>query len=232
MNKRFCPKCGATDKPFIKGFCKDCYLEDNELITVDKVIYIERCKRCNKLSLQGKWAEYTNENISSFIESKIKVNELNEVKIDFEYLPFNDKKIAKIIVIGEVDGSIISLEREALIDFKDVLCKACSRISARYYEAILQVRGNETDKTFNALKMKMDRMLSKMQREDSLAQVVELNEIKNGFDALIGSNRAARMIAESFAKEFNSKVVVSKRLHTTDKQGKRVYRFTYLVRVS
>lgn len=236
MNKRFCPKCGATDKPLVKGFCLDCFLKDNpDLVKVEPVFELEQCKKCGKVRIKGQWIEPTSKHLVEFVRSKVKVKELKEVKVGVELIILSETETrADILVKGVINSSLITVEKEALLKFKKALCDPCMRISSQYHEAILQVRGEkETPKSrFEKAFRDVNRLLAAEYRKDPLARIVEVQDHKYGFDVLIGSKRAGRVVAEALAKDFKGRVKVSSKLRGVDKRGKKKYRFTFAVRIS
>jgi nonsense-mediated mRNA decay protein 3 len=236
MNKRFCPKCGAADKPLVKGFCLNCFLKDHpDLVKVDSFLDLEQCKTCGKVRVKGHWVEPSNTNLVEFIQSETKIKELKDVEIEVELEILDEKKTqAEIMVKGVLDDAPVVLEKETLIRFKTVLCDPCMRVTSHYREAIVQVRGEkDTPKNlFEKAFRLVNTVLANEYRKDPLARIVEVHDYKFGFDVWIGSKRAGKIVAESLAREFKGKVKVSSKLHGVDKHGKEKYRFTFSVRIS
>lgn len=236
MNKRFCPKCGATDKPFVKGFCLDCFLEDHpNLLEIDKELQVESCKHCGKIKAKGKFVEDNEENLIALVESRLKINEVSKPKSLIDIIPLDeDKALAKIMVEGEIDGEPVHLRKEVSLRFKTGLCDPCMRVSSQYHEGILQIRGDKKTpkKKFEEALLAVQALLSAEEKKDSLARVVEIHWQKTGVDVWIGSKHGTKQAAEKLAKSYGSKVVVSAKLLGQDKQGKEKHRFTYLVRIN
>ena len=236
MIERFCPKCGATGKPLIKGFCLNCFLRNHpDLVKVDKVLDLGQCKRCGKVRVKSHWVELTNMHLIEFVESMVKVKELKDVDIGVEFEILNDKQTkAKILVKGVLDGSMVTFEKEALIKFKSVVCDPCMRINSSYREATLQVRGFEgTPKShFEQAFREVNSILAAEYKKDPLARIVKVEDLKHGFDVWIGSKRAGKIVVESLAKQFKGKIKASTTLYGVDKQGKKKLRYTFMVRIN
>lgn len=236
MNKRFCPKCGATDKPFVKGFCLDCFLEDHpNLLAIDKEIQVEVCKKCSKIKVKGKFVEDNEENLISLVESNLKVNEVSQPKTLIDIIPLDEgKALAKILVEGEIEGEKVYLRKEVSLLFKTGLCDPCMRVTSQYHEGILQIRGDKKTpkKKFEEVLLEAHALLSVEEKKDPLARVVEIHWQKTGVDVWIGSKHGTKIVAEKLAKGFGTKVVSSAKLLGQDKQGKEKHRFTYLVRIN
>jgi len=237
MNKKFCPKCGATDKPLIKGFCLNCFLQDHpEIVQIDREIEFERCKKCGRIRVKGSWVEEREENLMEIVLSKLKLKEFSkpEIEIDFEWLDeASGNYKAEIKVKGEIDNQKVEVKRETLLKAKTVVCDPCMRLTSQYHEAILQIRGGKetAKKEFQDVLLQVNSLLATEEKKDSLAKVVELHWKKNGFDVWIGSKHAAKIVAEKLAKKFKSKVTVSSKLLGRDREGREKYRFTFCVRL-
>jgi NMD protein affecting ribosome stability and mRNA decay len=236
MNKRFCPKCGSTDKPFVKSFCLDCFLEDHpDLVFLPPEIKVETCKHCAKIRVKGKFIEQSEENLINLVLSQLKISEVEEPKTTVELLPLEDgKTLAKVFVEGRLNGAPVELEKEAMLLAKTVLCDPCMRVSSQYHEGILQIRGDKKTpkERFEEQVLKVGAWLASEEKKDALARVTEIKWQKTGVDVLIGSKHATKLAAEKLAKEFGTKTVVSSKLLGQDKQGKEKHRFTYLVRIN
>lgn len=230
----FCPKCGGTEGEFIKGFCKKCFLRDRKLIAIDKELEIEHCKRCNKIKLRGQWINQSEGSLGELIESKIKIKELINPKIDLELKPKEGgTTTALLTVIGEIDNKPLKVSEVILLKPKEVLCNNCTKITSNYYEAVLQVRFKEkpTQKQIRKKLNEVRRLLSYEKNTTILAEIVNLVEVRNGFDSYIASKRAGRIVAERLARKYGSTIVRSYKVKGVDKSGKPRKRFTYCVKI-
>ncbi len=230
----FCPKCGTTEGSFIKGFCKKCFLEDHKLIEIDKELWIVHCKRCNKIKVRWQWVNQSEGSLRELAESKIKIRELLNSKIDLELTPKEDgTTIALITVIGEIDNKPLKVSEEVLLKPKEVLCDNCAKIAGNYYESILQIRFREkpTQKQVGKKIDEVRKLISYEKTSNPLAEIVNLVKEKNGFDVYIGSKHAGRIVAERLARKYNSKIIRSYKAKGVDKKGKPRNRFTYCVKV-
>ena len=68
---KFCPRCGATDKDFYRGFCIDCYKEMNVFAKFPKKITITRCKKCGFWQHKQAWVEDNYDNILKVISGMV-----------------------------------------------------------------------------------------------------------------------------------------------------------------
>ncbi|MFH1586680.1 MAG: NMD3-related protein [Candidatus Diapherotrites archaeon] len=233
MNTRFCPKCGSEKGPFVKGFCTECFLKDNDLVKIDTEMEVERCVKCAKINLKGVWKEDSAENIEQWLAGKVKLKEITDEKITVILDPEEGYTNAKVIISGELRGEAIRLEKEIKLKFKDTQCLNCSKLSGDYYEAIIQMRfdGKMAEGKAGEFESMLAKILGERSKTDGLATVVNVTHLKTGADFLIGSKKAAKNAAEKIAKKFNTKVISSYTLIGVDKTGKEKIRHTHCVRV-
>jgi len=230
----FCPRCGKEKGPFVKGLCKDCWLERNDSIQVPDFLEIEFCKKCGKVRLSGKWVEQSERVLSEFVKKKIKLKDFDGEEVSVSIEPVGEKEsIAFVEIKGRVGDTDLELEKEVLLKPKTVLCDPCMRLTSNYHEAILQVRyaGKTSLLNKDTIFKEIESLLERERAKDPLAGVAGIKDARNGFDVLIGSSKAGKKVAQSLAAAHNSKVVSSFKTIGVDKAGKEKKRFTYCVRV-
>lgn len=229
---RFCPKCGAEKKFLIKGFCKECFLEDHELIKLNSEFKINLCNHCGKIKLKGQLMQNNNTNLLKFIESKIKTD-LGKPKFFTEIHNLNEKqKVARIQVVGIYSDKVIELNKSTILKFMPGICDPCMKATGNYWEAILQLRQKQGKKVsdWNKWLKKVEDLLNGMTK-DNLARVVSFTMTKQGLDFYIASNKAAKKIVEKLSALIGTKYTHSRKQHGVDKKGNPGYRHTYCVRV-
>ncbi len=235
MNKRFCPKCGKESNQFFKNFCLNCFLEDHpNLVEIDKEIVIDHCKRCNQIRIRFNWVEQSPENLVEIVNEKLKVKDLENFVVKVKLIPFDKgKSIAKIKIEGELEGSKLFLERESILKPQSLICDACMKVSSNYHEGIIQIRGTKKTSLLELEEalLKLKEFLAFEEEKDSLAKIVGLKKVPNGFDVLIGSNKASKHVSVKLAKEYKVKYVYSNKLIGETDDGSRKYRNTYCVRI-
>lgn len=225
----FCPKCGASEGNFIKGFCEKCFLEDHEIVFVPEKIEVDYCTKCEGILFKGKMSDQTPELLEEIIRSKIKVKDLLNEKLSIELVPFGDDKSKAIITFsGEVDSQKISFQKETLLKPLNICCKDCSKLVGGYFEAILQVRGEKelTEKIISF----SEKFLEKEKKFDRLAKITKLEKDKHGFNAYLASKQAALKLAREIASRHNSRMTSSSKI-VGRKAGRDVKRVTFCVRV-
>ncbi len=233
--KRFCPKCGTGKGPFVKGFCKNCFLEKFPIVDLPEKIGIEFCKRCGKVRHRGKWEEQGEAVMEDIALSKLKAPDLQNPETEVSLKPNEDgTTLATIKIKAKYRGEEIELEKEALLKPVSGICDACMKISSNYHEAILQLRQEKTPsrKEADVLIAETKKALEGLRRGDDLARIVGTVTVPKGIDIMLGSKRAGKIVAQYFAQKDNSEIKRSHKLTGIDKSGKEKRRYSFCVRVS
>jgi len=233
---QFCPKCGreeSTELKFIKGFCIDCFLEDDKLASIPKETSIPFCPRCLNIRVKGKWLQQSKKVLESIVLSNIQSKLVNPVySIQLEEIK-GEKVKAFISIKGSFEGIDLIFNLETFLVPVKVLCDACMRQSSDYWEALLQLRFQEKtpEQALSNRFKQVTSLLESFKAKDKLSFLLKADTLKNGFDFYIGSNKAARKIARLLEKESKQKITISFKLHGIDEHGKPKRRLTYAVRL-
>jgi NMD protein affecting ribosome stability and mRNA decay len=234
LSSKFCPKCGATDKDFYKGFCVDCYLESHELVQFPKKIEIPECTHCGMWLYHNKWVEDSYQHLQKIVADKVKTD-LVDPEYEAEILEKKDKKI-RVKVVGYLDKQRqFRLEREARIPFsKDGrICRACVKFSDKYYEVKLQLRNAETTDLvlYKKASTFIRRNAHALARSDQRAKAFWWEERREGTDFFFGFKQIGDAVVSETKKKFKVKVEKSSRFLGYSKDGKKKVRFTYCIRI-
>jgi len=217
---KVCPRCGRTDKevPFIGYFCRDCYLEDHEVVHVPKRLKILYCPRCGRIYTDH-WTEFSLNALSDWLRKKIKTD-LEGAQLSFSFPEVSEDGISFLYVArGVIEGVPVELRGEGHIRVEKQLCPRCARESGGYYEAIIQVRGGDFVRMADLVARAVEK------EPDKFAFVSKVVERREGIDLYVGSRKAADRVAKKFEKRYGAKVVRSHTL-VTEKNGKKLYRLT------
>lgn len=232
MNK-FCPKCGKETSRLVGSLCKDCFLKEKKPAEISKEIVFEQCKACSKVTFKRKWLESSAELLEALVLQALKNKMFDSFTSRIDFFEKPDGWKAVVEVNGIVQGVKISQVLETFLKPKIVLCDACMRLKSNYFEATIQVRysSRPSEKEVRERLEEASVFLERLKVSDSLAQIAKVKELKNGFDLLIGSKRAAKQLAGFLARKSREKVKVSSTLAGIDKNGHEWSRFTYCVRL-
>ncbi|VVB66627.1 NMD3 family protein [Candidatus Gugararchaeum adminiculabundum] len=210
--KKICPKCGASSEntDFFGSFCSSCYLKKTDL-KFPKKFLLETCKLCGRMLILSAWADYDEEKIHQLVASRCK-GPFESVGVflgeDSVKLTFNFKK----------GGSELSVKKALPLERKVTTCPNCSRKSGGYFEAIIQLRGNRN--RFPSMQEKLKRILEKS------TFISKIEELPEGIDLYVGGREDAKKALGLLGLKPSSSNTLA-----GERQGQRLYRTTYCVRL-
>ncbi|MBC7081746.1 MAG: hypothetical protein H5T44_05855 [Thermoplasmatales archaeon] len=209
----FCVECGKEGKTY-EGLCLDCYLK-KELIKIPDEIKLTICSNCDAYKIKEKWLRGDfRKDIKEYIKKNIEASIFFEIEMEEN----------KIICKGFFEGREILREKEIKIKLKESLCDQCSLFRGGYYEAILQIRGADSEEE------KFIDEFVKKSVEEKKSFISKKERVKGGIDYYIGNKKVASNIAKELKEEFNAEHNLSSSLFGM-KEGKRIYRDTHLIRL-
>lgn len=242
MKKKFCPQCGKEEtenNPLIDDLCKRC--SNIKLMEEYKDPKIRICSNCgsyffrNKLlhpldqdfekNVKGIIVEMFKPKIKFYGEAEISDLKLNIVlpKI-FHHSPGNNPIInIEISITGIVNSKKIKESHTIPLKISFISCKRCNLQNSKYYEAILQIRPY-SEKVINYVRGIID------QRKDVF--ITKEEELKEGFDFYITSQSYTRVLLSKIKNKFHGETNITKKLFSQRKDGKKIYRSTFLFRLS
>ncbi len=212
----YCPTCdrSSADCQFIGEFCEFCLAEKLKR-KVPKSIKVLQCRFCKRVKVGNTFIEPGNE--KRVLGKAI----MHHIGSEFEVgvLEFGRKGIAKCVFTKKFDEGQVSFEADIEVKRLHETCQRCFRISAGYYQGIVQLRGNRE---------KMDRIMAKLGRylERRAAYITKVEDVASGLDIYVSNKEAAN----NFFMDHDLKPLRSFRLWGM-KKGKKVYRNTYSLHV-
>ncbi len=227
---KFCPKCGATDKDFYKGFCVDCYAKMNVFADVPDRRKITRCKDCEFWWYKGGWVENSYQNLLKMISEKVKTA-LFDPKFEVDL----KGKAAVLKLSGFADERKkipVTVQEDISIQFDEETCGTCLKISGKNYEVKIQLRRSHV---FDALKYKKISTLIKRRtnfivRKDERARSFWQEEKKEGMDFLFGFRSVGDSVFHEILENFKAEHEKSSEFLGFDKDGRKKIKVTYCVR--
>lgn len=209
----FCVECGKEGKTF-GGLCLDCYIKRHNFFVIPSAVEITFCKECDAYRIAGEWKRG---NLWKDIEEYIK----QHIKADIPYECWMDD--GKIICEGSFEGKRIRIEKDVGIKEKYRLCPQCSLRKGGYFEAVIQVRGKIDSER------EVDEIVKRHVNEKK-SFISKKEKVRGGIDYYIGNKKAARKAAQEIKDSLKGELTVSSSL-VGMKDGKRIYRDTYSIRV-
>jgi nonsense-mediated mRNA decay protein 3 len=208
--ERVCPKCGArsSSKKFFGDFCEDCFLATID-IELPRRIELPACRACGKVRI-SKWDVLNKTNLKSIVKRNAKGN------YDSFHVYLLGGKNYEVVFLVSNGPNCFEVRKEFSLVMNNSLCEDCSRATSGYYEAIIQVRGNNA-------KRWAEKIIRELKNRTFVSKYKELDE---GIDIYVGSRKEASA-ALSILKR---KPSISDKLYGV-KDGRRIYRRTYCIRV-
>ncbi|MEW5996973.1 MAG: NMD3-related protein [Candidatus Micrarchaeota archaeon] len=207
MHNIICPKCGATsDKvQFIGPFCIKC---SPIRIECPKEFSIDVCAKCGRMRLARDWVPITDTLLNRLFSRKCRG--------DFKKVEFDPSGTATFFI--EKEGNIFPLQRHFKFIQNKIMCPDCSRKGSGYFEAIIQLRGSPERIA------KYEKLLTSGLSKTTF--IAKTEDLKEGKDIYAGSTKS---VLELF-HGLGLRTLITRKL-SGQKQGKRLYRTTFLLRL-
>tara|TARA_B100000029_G_scaffold409017_1_gene410454 strand:- start:95 stop:1213 length:1119 start_codon:yes stop_codon:yes gene_type:complete len=253
----FCPSCGGTidrERQRAAGreivewessrqnvLCSECYFDQFELVKIPDKFLMQICSVCNAIHIKNRWNDIREgleeEVIVGMIERKLEVHvDAGEIKWGFS-LKEIDKKTKQIDCKfeGEVRGREIVETKKIEIEIIREICEICRKKSGGYYAGEIQIRSASrvpTEKEKNRAVEIANSIVAKRKemgdRNDFISKIIEKKE---GIDIRISTSKLGQKISRSIAEELGGSLSTSETLVTEDRDGNRIYRIAYLIRL-
>lgn len=229
MVSRICPGCGkelGEEDVIIENLCQDCYLENADLLSDKREVEIKICKRCGKIQhkmeferFKGSREEKIKKYISKYPNFLLKP-EGNITRIEFKKMrkAGEDRYKAEVVIYGrlkEKQTKPIQVDTTIRIKINEFFCKKCKQIKEKRYQAKIQVRGKKIDLSNPLFKNK---------------GLIDVREKKKGWDLYFLRNRKAKIVARRLKEDYNGTLSQHPKL-IGEKNGERIYRYTYSLRI-
>src|SRR5881392_2164982 len=229
----FCVECGA-EGPVYEGLCANCFRKRHPIVAPVEFIDVPRCQSCGSYRLRSGWTKADRDLVIPQL-----LREAMPPLAPYERLSFTH-------VAREEDANNLSVrvkaagrfqELTAVQDFqvririKPSYCDACQKQRGRYYEGILQVRGEDRELAPREVRAARTFVAARIDRsEDPEAFVSRIEEVHGDLDFYVSTNALAKGLARDLAGAFGGTVTASPKLFG-QRQGREVYRVTALVRL-
>ena len=210
---KHCPSCGksSADTKFYGEFCEAC-TEKKVLEKLPSAVELTVCKRCGMVRSMGKFLKQDKEAIEAALAQQLK-----GYSVTFKGA---DEETIDLAITDVKPDYSITIEKKIHVNWKKSMCERCNRIAGSYYEAMLQLRGSDTDK--------IERFIKRVTRyfEHRNEFVTMIKKADNGLDVYLSNKK----LASAYLSSHGVKAVASYTLYGV-KQGKKVYRHTYAIRL-
>jgi nonsense-mediated mRNA decay protein 3 len=231
----FCVRCGKEGSTY-ESLCVECFLANNRFTKVPDHVDLVQCYHCKEFLLRGRWQKVTlDEAIRDAARDSLEIKRGAEVtRVRQEVHPADDYNFHVTMHVAlEYSDLRMEEENKTIVRLKNGVCPRCSKIMGSYYESIIQIRGRErklTDAQKERLVYSIQDKVQEAQDENRDMFISKLEEVPGGFDAYLSSISLGKAIAHELADKYGAEVKESSTL-VTQKEGRDVYRVTFLVRL-
>jgi len=231
-----CLKCGQREQ-FADNLCEECLLLSIKPVSIPPIIQGNVCRTCNKLQKGRSWVDVPGTPAEAAVHL---------ANINLEYNE-NVQNPRVELSVDHADGNLFKISGKASSVYKGILitqdlstevrlhmqsCPWCSRQMGNYFEAILQIRGldglAETD---------IENLLMRIRDETKTASLKDPNvfitkeeKVRGGYDFYMGEHGFTRQLAQKLHDHYGGELKWSSSMFGR-KDGKDVYRHTFLVRL-
>jgi nonsense-mediated mRNA decay protein 3 len=231
----FCVECGR-EGPVIEGLCAACFRKKNPIVRPPDAIDAVRCVDCARIETKGGWARVDLETaIPTLLRDRIP-RDPRATRVTFTHVsrPEDENNFRlSVKVAARVSDVEIVESFQVRLRVKQGLCATCNRRRSNYYEGIVQIRAEErplTDEEKGPLVGFVQDAVARRSRKGEELFITKVEDVRGGADVYLSSNRVARTIARELADAFRGTVGSSPKLFG-QKDGKDLYRVTYVVRI-
>ncbi|GCC10143.1 NMD3 family protein [archaeon] len=241
MTRKFCVSCGKAEKELISGLCSECFNREKVKVSVDRKVKGMVCRNCFSIyykrwnSFSGSLDEAAVEAAFVATENNIYVENIEEPTTGIEALEVISTSPRDYLVTLNIrvkdEKQNIERSLDVKVPVKLSICPTCQRSVSRYYEAIVQLRGLEKKSPDEKEKIRAAMEKAILSQNDLNTFISELKKIRGGYDFYVGSAKAARKSVNILRVKYGGFLKESSKLFGMGKNGKELYRITYLLRL-
>lgn len=235
-----CIKCGSEGVLY-SNLCEKCFREAESsrgFIELPSQIEAVLCPKCGSAKIGTKWLDFSDregafEKVVAFNVGVRKDIPFDDVALDISTEMMHEKLYkAKVSATITYRGLEFEETRTTELRVKLAACDRCSKIYGGYYEAILQVRAEDRKLSNDELadvRAFVGNKVSELQKTSRSVFIAREEATHGGLDFYVGSLDAGKQLARGLQEEYGGIYAESAKIHSR-KEGREIYRMTYLVR--
>jgi len=230
----FCVECG-TEGPVYEGLCAKCFRKRYAVVQPIELLDVARCESCGSHRLRSGWSKVDRELALPQLLREAMAPLAPYERVGFTQVTRDEdaNNLALTVkAVGRFQDLAVVQDFHVRVRIKPSLCDSCQKQRGRYYEGILQVRGEDRELTPREMGSVRTFVTARVNRSEGTATFVSrIEEVHGGLDFYVSTNALAKGLARDIAGSFGGTVSASPKLFG-QKQGKEVYRVTALVRLA
>lgn len=241
---RHCPKCGqepSKTKPFIEGFCANCYFERQPLIVLRHPPQAKICPRCQAYYHRGKWIRQGDKTqpdhlynmVCDLLDPLFSPSQPAAFEVQLLEPPLGDStkiKAVQVEIIAKADEYPHEEQQALTIPVTPTLCNQCKQTAGGYFEAVLQIRSSSGKLDPDQGDQIVAYLNQRLIESDAPSSSLKFQETRGGFNAKCTSGRLCRSLAKNLAEQFGLIATTSSKVAGRTRDGKTLRRDTYLLR--
>jgi len=225
----FCVECGR-EGPTYGGLCSTCFGERHTLLRPPERVDIPQCVHCSRFLIGKGWAEVPLEEAcrAALLEKSRLDKEVRKVSLAPTFRHEDERNLLVAVKASlAVEDFLVTRRFETKVRIQGATCPACGRRRGMYYEAILQFRAS-TGRLPEDLAAEASRYVEDAVAADPNQFITKVETVRGGLDFYLSSNAQAKTIAKAY-RDWGAETRASPKVYG-QKEGKELYRVTYLVR--
>lgn len=232
----FCVECGKEGE-LIGPICPDCHSKKHVNASLPDFVDVTLCAHCSSLQVDDNWQEIgsVKEAIEHLVTRAITTPKGVAVESIHVQLTEKDEKTfeASVAVSLASHGHVFQRTLATTIRLKRGACKECSKQMGSYFEAILQLRGDErvlNKGNEDIMRQHLLDRVSALRADSREVFVSKVERVRGGLDFYFSTAQAARIIAREMQDLRCAEYKESQSLWGR-REGREVFRVTFLVRL-
>ncbi|HEQ79262.1 MAG TPA: hypothetical protein ENN76_03240, partial [Euryarchaeota archaeon] len=237
-----CVKCGS-EKVEVPPLCKKCHLENfNVNVKFPKNLKVKICPECGRQSPTGGRIDDMDDvarALESLLQSKTQIQGVYDSSfVEIERVELADGRAGKATVRADVtrDGMTVSHQSHVTVYVGESACEECSLKRGGYFEATIQVRGTDRQMTEDEISIAealvTDLLNDMRDRGVNHSFLTKTARHHGGVDFMVGGGGAGKNVVEELCRTFSTGVASTTSTLFGEKDGRRVFRMTYLIRLA
>lgn len=232
----FCIKCG---KEAIPGtvFCGECISKGELLASIPDMVAFEICPSCGKVKKGNSWVEAKELHAHMLSEMRRKVVLAPEASMSsFTASGLNAEENSSNVTLNIsllTHGVRKEESHPVRVRVLGNTCPTCNRRSGHYFESTIQLRaeGRVRYEVIERVLSYARKLCDEYERSEKGFFVSSIKETRGGVDIALSSSTIGAAVAKKIAQRFGADVVATRKLFGR-RNGKEIYRTTFLVRVA
>ncbi len=232
----FCVECGKEGE-LVGALCLECHARKNVHASLPDHVNVILCAHCSSMLIDDRWVDVgsVKEAAEAAVRHAVELPKgvkLTELHLSMEELDERNMD-AKAMIVLESAGKSFERELDTTVRLKRGSCTECSKMQGNYYEAIVQLRGDdrsEDEGVMSTTEKRIRERVASMRKKDRGAFISKVQKVKGGLDFYFSTTQVAKVIAREAQESTCAEYKESSSLWG-QKDGEEIYRMTFLVRL-